>query len=390
MTTETGAFEDRRSQRVGHLAQSDIRRMSRECERLGGVNLGQGICDLPTPTPVKEAACEAIQQDKSLYSPFEGVRELREAVADKLKHDNGLEIDPDHEMVTTVGTTGGFASAVQGLFDPGDELVLFEPYYGYHVNAANVGGLTTQLVTLEPPDWKFDREMLEAVVGPDTRGLVVNTPANPSGKVFDRRELEVVADVARTHDLIVITDEIYEYFLYDDAEHISLATLPGMWERTVSLFGFSKTFAITGWRLGYAVGHPSLIEPVGLVNDVHYVCAPTPLQYGVARAMRQLSDDYYSEMAAEFEQRRDFICNALNDAGLTPYVPEGSYYVLADVSDLGCETSRQASMQLLEQHGVATVPGSAFYDGEAGQSLVRVCYAMEWSVLEEAADRLTG
>lgn len=380
--------DERRSRRIGFLEQSDIRRMSRECERVGGVNLGQGICDLPTPEPVQEAACEAIREDKSLYSPFEGVTELREAVGEKLERDNGLSIDPDEELVTTVGTTGGFACAVQGLFDPGDEIVMFEPYYGYHVNAAGVGGLDVELVTLEPPEWGFDREALEAAVGPETKGIVVNTPTNPSGKVFDREELETIASVCADHDLLAVTDEIYEYFVYGDAEHVSPATLTDMWERTVSLFGFSKTFAITGWRLGYAVGPAALMEPVGLVNDVHYVCAPTPLQHGVARAMERLSPAYYEEMAASFEERRDFICDALSEAGLTPHVPDGSYYVLADVEALGCETSREASMKLLEERGVATVPGSAFYRSAVGESLVRVCYAMEWPILEEAAERL--
>ena len=381
-------MEPRRSERIAFLEQSDIRRMSRECQRVGGINLGQGICPLPSPPELLEEAARAVRQDLSTYSPYEGVDELREALADKLAADNDLEVDPESNINVTVGATGAFASAVQGLFDAGDEFLLFEPYYGYHLHSIRAAECGANFVRLDPPKATVEREQIEAALTDRTEAIVVNTPGNPSGKVFDREELGVIAEVCKEHDLIAITDEIYEYFLYDDNEHVSLASLPGMWERTVTISGFSKTFAITGWRLGYAVAPDHLSEGLGLVNDIHYVCAPTPLQYGVARAMRRLDDDYYAEMAAEFQERRDFFCDALREAGLTPHVPDGAYYVLADVSKLGCDDDRAAAMDLLERQGVATVPGTAFHAGDEPTNLVRFCFAVDWEDLRGAADAL--
>lgn len=376
------------SRRIECLEQSDIRRMSRECARVDGINLGQGICPLASPPEVLESAAEAVREDLSTYSAYEGVAVLREAIAEKLAVKNDLTVDPANEIVVTVGSTGAFACAIHGLFDPGDELLLMEPYYGYHRNAIVAGECEASFAALEPPDWRVDRETLEEAIGDETRAIVVNTPVNPSGQVFSRDDLEVVAELCREHDLLAITDEIYEYFLYDDCEHVSLASLPGMWERTVTISGFSKTFAITGWRLGYAAAPEHLIEPIGLVNDIHYVCAPTPLQHGVARAMERLPEDYYEEMADEFQAKRDFICEALDGVGLTPHRPEGAYYVLADVSSLGFDDDRRAAMHLLEEGGVATVPGTAFYRGDRATGLVRICYAVEWETLERAADAL--
>ncbi|WP_222615422.1 pyridoxal phosphate-dependent aminotransferase [Persicimonas caeni] len=378
-----------RSQRVEFLQQSDIRRMTRECNLAGGINLGQGICDLPTPPEVLDEASKAVLADKSVYSKYEGIDELREALADKLHTHNKLDVDPDSDIVVTVGSTGAFASTIQGLFNPGDELMVFEPYYGYHLNTMRVGGVKPNFVTLEPPNWEFSAEKLEAALTPKTRGIVVNTPTNPSGKVFTREEMNTIAWFCQKHDLIAITDEIYEYILYDGREHISLASLPGMYERTVTISGFSKTFSITGWRIGYAVAPPELSEAIGLVNDLFYVCAATPLQHGVARGMARLDPSYYAEMAADYEKKRDMFCAALTEAGLTPYVPAGAYYVLADISPLGCDTAREGAMKILEEAGVASVPGSAFYQSEAGESLTRFCYAKDWDTLEAAAERLS-
>lgn len=378
------------SNRIDFLEQSDIRRMSRECARVGGINLGQGICPLPSPPEVLEGAADAVREDLSTYSPYEGVPELREALAKKLRSYNDIDADPASEIAVTVGSTGAFACAVHGLFDRGDEFVLLEPYYGYHLNAIRAAECGASFVRLEAPDWTIDRSAIEEAIGDQTRAIVVNTPVNPSGKVFDREELGTIASVCRDHDLLAITDEIYEYFLYGDAEHVSLATLPGMRERTVTISGLSKTFAITGWRLGYATAPEHLLEPLGLVNDIHYVCAPTPLQHGVARAMERLSSEYYEEMAAEFERRRDFICDALDEAGFPVDRPDGAYYVLADVSRLGFDDDREAAMHILEEGGVASVPGTAFHAGDDATNLVRFCYAVEWDELERAADALNA
>ena len=380
---------DFRSDRTDFLEQSAIRGMTRECERVDGLNLGQGVCPLPSPPQLLEATAQAITDDLSTYSRWEGVEPLRDALADKLARHNGLDIDPDRELVTTVGSAGAFTCTLQGLFNEGDEIIVFEPYYGYHVNAIRVCDCSAKVVTLEPPNWELDRSMLEEAIGENTRGIVVNTPANPSGKVFSRPEMEAIADVCKSHDLLAITDEIYEYMVYGDAEHISLATLDGMFERTVTISGFSKTFAITGWRLGYAAAPEHLAEPIGLVNDLFYICAPTPLQHGLARGLEVLDDDYYAGIREKYRRNRDLFCEALNDGGFTPHVPDGSYYILADVSSLGCENSAEAAMTLLEERGVAAIPGEAFFTSDAGRHLLRFCVAQPRKVLEEAAKRIS-
>lgn len=382
-------WEDRRSERVSGLTQSYIRRMTRECNRVGGVNLGQGICDLPTPPAILEHAAEAIRADDwSTYGPFEGIADLRELIAAKARDYNHIEQARTEDVVVTIGSTGAFNCVVQSLFNPGEEIIVFEPYYGYHVNTMKVGGVKPVFVPLQPPTWDVTREALEAAVGPKTRAIIVNTPGNPSGKVFSREELESIAEFCKEHDLLAITDEIYEYIVYDDVEHISLASLPGMWERTVTMSGFSKTFSITGWRLGWAIAPAHLSEPIGLVNDLFYVCAPTPLQYGVARGMASLEADYYREMAADYQQKRDLFCGVLTEVGLTPHVPDGAYYVLADIRRLGCEDDKAAAMKILETVGVASVPGSSFFVSEVGKTLTRFCYAKEQSILEDACERL--
>ncbi|AWV90848.1 pyridoxal phosphate-dependent aminotransferase [Bradymonas sediminis] len=378
-----------KSQRVEFLKQSDIRRMTRECTRLDGINLGQGICDLPSPPSILEEASKAVLADKSVYSKFEGIDALREALADKLTRYNGLtQVNPDSDIIVTAGATGAFIATLQGLFNPGDEIIVFEPSYGYHINAMRVAGVEASTIALTGPDWKFSAEDLEGARTENTRAILINTPGNPSGKVFSREELTVVADFCKKHDLIAITDEIYEYIIYDGREHISLASLPGMYERTVTISGFSKTFSITGWRLGYAVAPPALSEAIGLVNDLFYICAPTPLQHGVAAGMTRIGDDYYEEMSRDFEKKRDLICGALSDAGLTPNVPQGAYYVLADISSLGCADAKAGAMHLLEKIGVASVPGSAFFSESSETQLTRFCYAKDWATLEEVARRL--
>ncbi|MFU8805499.1 MAG: pyridoxal phosphate-dependent aminotransferase [Bradymonadaceae bacterium] len=381
-------WNEPRSERVGHLQQSEIRRMTRECVRVDGINLGQGICPLPSPTEILEAASDAILADKSTYSKFEGVDDLRYAIAKKLARDNGLEIDADRELVVTVGSAGAFICTLQGLLNQGDEVVVFEPFYGYHVNALTVCGCVPRFVTMHAPDWTFTREALEAVIGPKTRAVLINTPGNPSGKVYSREELELIAEVCTEHDLLAITDEIYEYMVYDGREHISMATIDGMWERTVTLSGFSKTFAITGWRLGYAVGPEHLTTPIGLVNDLFYICAPTPLQHGLAAGMSRLGPSYYTEMCERYRKKRDFFCDALEAAGLKPHIPQGSYYILADVSPLGLNDAKAAAMHILETTGVTSVPGSAFFASDTGRNLVRFCVAHEWELLRKAADAL--
>lgn len=363
--------------------------MTRECERVGGINLGQGICDLPTPPLVAEGAIEAIRERKSTYSYPEGTLELRQQIAKKLERANGLVADPAREIVVTVGATGAFCAAVHALLDPGDGILLFEPYYGYHLNAAIVAGLEPQYLTLAPPAFALDEASLRSAIRPNTRAVVVCTPSNPSGKMFSEEELRVIERVATEHDLLVVTDEIYEDIRYDDRPHISPASVGSLGERTVTILGLSKTFSITGWRLGYAVAKPELTEAIALVNDLFYVCAPTPLQHGVAAGF-DAPASFFTDLAADYSQKRARVCDALDAAGLAPIRPEGAYYVLADVSCLGLGSAREAAMALLSETGVASVPGSAFYRGATGEGLLRFCYAKEDDVLAEACKRLEG
>jgi aminotransferase len=375
------------ARRLSDLAQSDIRRMTRECERVGGINLGQGICDLPTPESVREGAIKAIRENKSIYSFAEGERALREAIARKLERDNGLKADPATEICVTVGASGAYACAIHALLDPGDGILLFEPYYGYHLNAALVAGLIPEFVTLKAPEFSLNEAALEAAITPKTRAMVVCTPSNPSGKMFTRAELEVLSRVAQKHDLLVITDEIYEYIRYDGRKHVSPATIPGLRERTVTIMGLSKTFSITGWRLGYAVAPEPLAKAITLVNDLDYVCAPTPLQLGAAAGF-DAPQSYFDELQSGYQKKRDLICDALSDAGLTPIAPQGAYYVLADCSSLSRPSARDAAMHLLEKTKVASVPGSAFFRGDSGEKLLRFCFAKDDAVLDEACRRL--
>jgi aminotransferase len=370
------------------LRQSEIRNMTIECTRVGGLNLSQGVCDTPVPEVVRRAAQAAIEDGCNTYTRFDGLPELRAAIAKKLRRFNGIEVSGDGDIVVTSGSSAAFYGACLAILDPGDDVVLFEPYYGYHVDTLLGLGVEPRTVTLEPPNWTFDPAALERAVGPRTRAIVVNTPSNPCGKVFTPEELEVVARVAQKHDLFVITDEIYEHFLYDGRRHTSPASLPGLRDRTITVNGFSKTLSITGWRIGFSAGRKEHLERLGYINDLVYICAPAPLQRGVARALEVLDDDFYADLGAEYQLKRDKFCGALERAGLTPHAPQGAYYVLADTSRLAGNTSKERVMDLLARTGVAAVPGAAFYRGNGGDYLARFCFAKTEQDLDEACKRL--
>ena len=376
------------STRIAGFQQSEIRNMTRECERVGGINLGQGLGDLPAPAAVQDGAIAAIRANRSQYALPEGISELREAIAAKLQRDNGITADPQTEIVVTSGTTGAFAAVLQALLNPGDGVLLFEPYYGYHLNTVLLSGNEPQFISLELPTFAFTEAALRAAIRPNTRAIVVCTPANPSGKVFSAAELQIIAKVAVAHGLLVITDEIYEYITYDGLPHVSPATVEGLRERTVSVMGFSKTFSITGWRVGYVLAPPALAQAINLVNDLLYVCAPTPLQYGVAQGLAESGPEYFAQLRAVYQHKRDIICAGLAQAGLTPLIPQGAYYVLAEIGHLGYADAKTAALALLGQTGVVGVPGTAFFHSAAGHSLIRFCYAKDDETLAEAARRL--
>lgn len=373
------------SDRLRGLVQSDIRRMSRECERVGGINLGQGICDLPTIPELVEGACDAIASSKATYSKFEGIDLLRERIASKIERFNGFSVDPASEVVVTIGSTGGFAAAAMATLNAGDEVILFEPYYGYHLNTLKVLGIETRFVPLQLPDWSIDFDALRAAFGPRTRAIVVCTPSNPCGKVFTREELEKIAALCREFGAWCFTDEIYEYIVYDGRRHLSMAAVDR--DITITISGFSKTFSVTGWRIGYVAAERRVAQAIGLVNDLFYVCAPTPLQWGIARAL-EIGEEYYRNLAADYQKKRDLLAEALRNGGFDPFVPQGAYYMLAEIPEHYRDAS-EAAMALIEETGVASVPGPSFYASGRGDRLLRFCFAKDFAALEEACRRIS-
>jgi aminotransferase len=354
--------------------------MTIECTRLGGVNLAQGICDIPVPAEVTEAASEAIARGRNAYAPAEGL-------ATTMRRHHGLDYAPE-EIVVTAGATGAFYVAVLALLDPGDGVLLFEPTYGYHVNTLRALGLEAAYVRQEPPDWRLDLGAVEAACGPRVRGIVLNTPGNPSGKVLRADEIEALADLAERHDLVVFTDEVYEHFVFDGRRHVSPATVDNLRERTVTISALSKTFAITGWRIGWLAAPRPLADTFAALSDLVYVCAPTPLQVGCAAGLARLPDDYYRAVATDHQAKRDRLCAALERAGLPAVVPEGSYFTLADVSRLPGRTGGERAMALLERVGVAAVPGEAFYRGTLATTTARFCFGKTDTDLDDACARL--
>lgn len=376
------------NQRMAGLAHSEIRAMTQACVQAKGLNMAQGVCDTPVPPVVIQAAAQAMEQGKNVYSRFDGLFELRQAVAKKLARYNGIAADPETDITISAGATGAFHCACLALLSPGDEVILFEPYYQYHISALLAVEAIPVSVKMQAPDWSFSGADVERIITPRTRAIIVNSPGNPSGKVFSRSELETIAAIAQQHDLFVFTDEIYEYFLYDGRTHVSFATLPGMTDRTITIGGYSKTFSITGWRIGYSVAAARWAQAIGAMNDLLYVCAPTPLQVGVAAGIQELPDSFYRDQASDYQRKRDRFCMALANAGLTPSIPQGAYYVLADASRLPGATGKARAMFLLETIGLAGVPGEAFFSGAEGKQHIRFSYAKIDSDIDDACRRL--
>jgi aminotransferase len=370
------------------MVQSEIRAMSVECDRVGGVNLAQGVCDTGVPSPVMQRAIEAIQDGYNIYTRLDGIAPLRLAISEKLARYNGIDAEPDSQILVTSGATGAFYAASMALFNPGDEVILFEPFYGYHLNTLRALRVQAVDVPMAPPTWTIDFDRLRSAITPRTRGIVLNSPSNPCGKVFSRQELEAIAKLAVEHDLFVITDEIYEYFLYDSVAHISPATLPGMAERTITISGLSKTFSITGWRIGYLAADARWLGAIGYFHDLIYVCAPSPFQHASAAGLVQLPESFYAELATEYQSKRDRLCSALSDAGLTPSVPPGAYYVLANSSVIPGSSAREKARTLLRQTGVAAVAGTAFFAEGRGENLLRFCFAKRDDDLDRACAAL--
>ncbi len=400
----------RLSELAPRVLQSEIRAMSVACDAVGGVNLAQGVCDTEVPEVVAEAAQRAIRDGHNIYTRLDGIAPLRRAIAEKVEgtlaasgSGGRQSVDPEGEVLVTCGVSGGLHAAAMALFDPGDEVLVFEPFYGYHVGTLRSMRVAPVIVPMEAPaegetGWGLDLERVRAAVTVRTKGMIVNTPSNPAGKVFTRAELEGLAEIAREHDLFVLTDEIYEHFVYGEAEHVSPFALPGMRERTVLMSGFSKTFSVTGWRVGYLVADRRWLPSIGYFHDLTYVCAPAPFQYGCAAGLEGLGRTFYAKLALEHERKRAMLVEALRAAGMRPDVPDGAYYILADASGIAGETAAEKARELLKLTGVAAVAGSAFFAQRAGErgleqrnrgeGLLRFCFAKKDADLEEACRRL--
>ena len=378
-----------------HTVQSEIRAMTVACDAMSGINLAQGVCDTDPPHPVVEAAIAAIRAGQNTYTRADGIAPLREAIAQKLATFNRLTVDPHREVLVASGATGAMNSALLALLNPGDECLVLEPFYGYHLTTLRSQRVTPVIVPMPAPHWELDFDRLRSAVTSRTRAIILNSPSNPSGKVFTQSELEQLAAFAIEHDLFVFTDEMYEYFIYDGAHHLSIAALPGMAERTITISGFSKTFSVTGWRLGYLAADARWLPAIAYFHDLTYVCAPAPLQHAAAAGLLALPKKFYTDLAVEYQAKRDALCAALATAGLTPSIPTGAYYVLADVTSIPGADAKQKSRRLLADTGIAAVAGSAFFGTNAdginrGENEIRFCFAKKDAELAEACRRLSA
>jgi aminotransferase len=377
------------SERSTRFTESVIREMTRLCQRHGGVNLAQGFPDFPAPAPLKEAAIRAIQADINQYAITWGAKPFRDALVAKTARFTGLSYDPETEVTVCCGSTECMVSTLLALVNPGEEVIVFEPFYENYGPDAILCGATPRFVRLREPDWSFDPAELAAAFGNRTKAIVINTPNNPTGKVFTREELLQIAALCAQWNVVAVTDEIYEHILYDGAEHVTLAGLEGMRERTVTISGVSKTYGVTGWRIGYCLGPPEITGAIRKVHDFLTVGAPAPLQEAAAVAL-SLPDSYYMELAEGYARRRDMLVPALEAAGFRTFAPRGAYYVMTDISSFGFESDVTFARHLVEDGGVAGVPGSSFYaDPASGRQRLRFHFARRRETLEKAAERLS-
>jgi aminotransferase len=376
------------SRKAESFTESVIREMTRLCMAHGAVNLAQGFPDFAAPEAVKEAAREAIAADVNQYAITWGAKAFREAIASKVARTYGWAVDPERELTVTCGATEAMIASILAVVDPGEEIVAFEPFYENYGPDAILAGAGVRFVPLRPPDWSFDPEQLAAAVGPKTRGIVLNTPNNPTGKVFSREELQAIADLAIARDLVVFSDEIYEHILYE-GRHVPIATLPGMAERTVTINALSKTYSVTGWRVGWAIASPELTSAIRKVHDFLTVGAAAPLQAAGAVALG-LPSGYYEDLALHYRERRDLLVGALQEAGLACTAPAGAYYVLADITGLTDEDDATFARRLVADPGVGAVPGSSFWRPGApeGKRLIRFAFPKKLETLRAAAERL--
>ncbi len=377
-----------RSRKTEQFTESVIREMTRLAIERNAVNLAQGFPDFAAPEELKRAAQEAIAADFNQYEITWGSKPLRNAIRAKYQKWYGLDYDPEREITVCCGATEGMIATLLAVTNPGDEIIIFEPYYENYGPDTWLCQAERKLVRLRPPDWTFDEEELRRAFSPKTKAIILNSPNNPTGKVFTRAELEAIADLCREFDALAITDEIYEHILYGDATHIPIASLPGMRERTVLVNSMSKTYSVTGWRVGFVLAAPDLTESIRKVHDFLTVGAAAPLQEAGVLAFN-LPDSYYEKLRVEYQKRRDLLLDRLEHAGFRCYRPNGAYYIMADIDAFGFSDDVSFVRHLIESAGVAAVPGSSFFsDSKSGEKLIRFCFCKKYETLEEAGVRL--
>jgi aspartate/methionine/tyrosine aminotransferase len=370
------------------FTESVIREMTRQALLYKAVNLSQGFPDFPAPKEIKDAAIRAIQADINQYSITWGSKNLRNAIAERLGNLTGMGFDPETEVTVCCGSTEAMIASLLATINPGDEVIIFEPFYENYNPDAILSGATRCYVRLRPPDWTFDPQELAAAFNANTKAIIINTPNNPTGKVFRREELEQIARLCQEWDCVAITDEIYDHILYDGCEHVRMVTLDGMRERTLTINSLSKTFSVTGWRVGYIVAAQRLTDAVRRVHDFLTVGAAHPLQEAGAIALR-FDEAYFEDLRAKYTGRRDQLLEILTEAGFRCFRPEGAYYIMTDIGDFGFPDDVAFAKHLVQQIGVAAVPGSSFYrDAKDGEKQIRFCFCKKDETLQEAGKRL--
>ena len=380
------------SRKATQFTESVIREMTRLALQHGAINLSQGFPDFAAPEILKRAAADAIHADVNQYAITWGAKKFRDALVEKTRRFIGIEVDPEREITVCCGSTEGMIDVLLAIINPGDEVIVFEPFYENYGPDAIISGAIPRYVQLRAPDWSFDERELEGAFNNNTKAIIINTPNNPTGKVFTRAELEIIARLCQKWDVLAITDEIYEHIIYDGAKHISPVTLDGMRERTIVVNGMSKTYSVTGWRVGYIIAPPEITGPIRKMHDFMTVGAPAPLQEAGAVAFR-LPDSYYLELAKHYTARRDNLLAVLDQAGLEPFVPLGAYYIMCNIERLrereGLANDVEFSRFLIKEIGVASVPGSSFFrDPVSGRNFIRFTFCKKDETLAAAAERL--
>ena len=376
------------SHKANQFTESVIRDMTRQAQLYSAINLSQGFPDFAAPEEIKLAACDAIMADVNQYAITWGAKSFRDAIAEKSSWYLGLEVDPEREITVTCGSTEAMMAAMMAIVNPGDEVIVFEPFYENYGPDAILSGAMPRYVTLYAPDWHFNRDELAAAFNDNTKAIIINTPNNPTGKVFSREELQTIAELCHKWNVIAITDEIYEHILFGGKKHTAIATLDGMRDRTITINGLSKTYSVTGWRVGYTIAPPEITLAIRKVHDFLTVGAAAPLQEAGTHALR-LPRSYYDKLQADYAARRDRILGVLKDAGFRCFDPDGAYYVMTDINAFGYKDDVEFARFLVKDIGVAVVPGSSFYHEPAlGRSQVRFTFCKKDETLAAAEERL--